>query len=817
MARSKLAGLYGGSLRPSRDDEIVSKDVTFLSFELNIRHADVHKYNMGNFCNEGCASTGKRIKNRIKPIHQLANNISRMLRDGAAHRTIDTYLVELRRYIQYCDHTGVDPFTRNGFQSYCGNDGELWRLVRIAREPKPFLFMYEDGEKLGITESSAQARRASVANVLELCGIFSVKWRSGFRVFKSVHVPNKPYSEKEMRVILRRLQLFFFSLATQIIEYAEKNPGKLPPDELIAEVDINNDGVSITKNISSFDSGAGDGEERVQVGSPFNRCMQAGYFLFSYYTSFNDSTITDVRHPIDIQVTEREGRIIRHAKVRGWKGRSNKFVDAMFSDASVDIESLPEAEGDSAGYVSSGLIDKKNGAQFIKVLTKVSQLYQTEPHGKLFCLLGKDGTVQKYRYRYDSDLSSILNILAEDRIRVVDHLIEAFYLAKDKAQKFSIDKVTHPGGRYVRRRILPMDARGVGLMLVQYTAAAVSCFTDYNLKNILIPLSFSPKNDDGNVTVSFNYLDGNAGSFDIPAKYQKFFEDVQCFAETRNPYKAKTNRPQNNPRRPAFLIPMGMRCQTYQWDGLTPVKSSRVRDIGIALNQYFIGLTSARFRASTANAEYRSEDGGLTVTQILQHQLQTMMTRYSNGHPDENAVITSQAMQVLEQIAKGDCLDDAKEKVRQKLNIPVLAHDEYVALRKPANINGIYCEGKPDIEGVVDEHVAAKNFARKMGLNDEGLDIGCYQYDLCVFCKSSKLVDDVEQVYKLLSFVECLEEAIDMYPDSVERLSMKVDKFNTVLEGNVSEETIRQAEERLLNDGRYPLLQDVSTAVMQFV
>ena len=58
----------------------------------------------------------------------------------------------------------------------------------------------------------------------------------GIRPFVPDRSTNDPYTEKEMRVILRRVQLLFFSLAAQLMEYAEKNPGKPPPDGLNADI-----------------------------------------------------------------------------------------------------------------------------------------------------------------------------------------------------------------------------------------------------------------------------------------------------------------------------------------------------------------------------------------------------------------------------------------------------------------------------------------------------------------------------------------------------------------------------------------------------
>ncbi len=58
----------------------------------------------------------------------------------------------------------------------------------------------------------------------------------------------------------------------------------------------------------------------------------------------------------------------------------------------------------------------------------------------------------------------------------------------------------------------------------------LSCYTDLPLKGILLPLTYSEKDSDGNVTVSFYYRHSETGSFKVPASDLALIKDIEQYA-----------------------------------------------------------------------------------------------------------------------------------------------------------------------------------------------------------------------------------------------------------------------------------------------
>ena len=77
-------------------------------------------------------------------------------------------------------------------------------------------------------------------------------------------------------------------------------------------------------------------------------------------------------------------------------------------------------------------------------------------------------------------------------------------------------------------------------------------------------------------------------------------------------------------------------------------------------------------------------------------------------------------------------------------------------------------------------------------------------------CKSAKLVDDPYAIYKLLSFLDALSEAIDQYPERASVIQLKINRFQANLDG-LPLETVEQAEDLLEEKGRYPLFDSLSS------
>ncbi|MEK2012409.1 hypothetical protein WOB74_23365 [Vibrio parahaemolyticus] len=808
MAKSPFSKLSKKNITSKRKVDVM--DIPQLKFTLNKIKYDLSE--LYHFC---CDKSQPKQQGRIASINEFAKNIKNGIRDKKSEGTIANTVIIFRQYVTFCDKTGVNPISRAGYLAYCGNNGELRRQVKVANSPHPYLFMYDDGDEIGIKEVTANSKKSLIVRGLTLCGVYNKQWESTISPFIPIRESVKPYRPNELNEALKRLQLLFFSLAIPLIQYAEENPDSTPPLEMNAEVNMLDDGEIIELLIKPYLYKEG---VDCKLDTPFNLCMSAAYYLFAYYTSFNDTVILDVRHPIEFVTSRIEGRTVKHTTVRGWKGRSNKVVEAVFSDAITSNEYQEASDDvDSAGCVYANL-DKKDGKSFIQVLAKLSEAYKKESHGKLIYHLYSDNSCGEYKRDDQNNIPVTLNLLADNRIHLVDHFIESFYLGVNETSYYKINTSYDGVGKtVVRKDKIKTGKAGIKKQITQFSFAAVSCLTDLNVKNALLPLSFSEKDESGNVTVSFKYLNGKDASFSVAAKYVPFLKDVQEYAERYNPYEISEGKGNRAPKRPAYLIPMGARFQTYQWEEYQPVKYSRLKFLGLGAADYFINLNAQRFRATTSNELYDSKDGGWSVSQILQHSLEVAQQRYVNGHPDENTVITSQALQVVEEIAKGNDVLQAKENVRKRLNIEVLEHDKYLARRKPTNINGLLCDGdgKADLITGKDEHRSAETFAKKQGLTE--LELHCYQYDLCPACKSAKLVNDVKSVYKLLSFIECLEEAVDLHPGSAERLAQKAEQFTSILHENIPLETIKEAEDILLNEGRYKLLQNSSIAVSQYL
>lgn len=144
-------------------------------------------------------------------------------------------------------------------------------------------------------------------------------------------------------------------------------------------------------------------------------------------------------------------------------------------------------------------------------------------------------------------------------------------------------------------------------------------------------------------------------------------------------------------------------------------------------------------------------------------------------------------------------LEHAKRTVAAKLGIPILAHDEWKKKqeeeRAKTNPNGIHCNGQQDIEG-------GKNTQRKTN-NAMGLALPCTEYDMCYKCDSAKAVDEVQSIYKLISFIDVLKEALDQYPDAKDEVHEKIAAFELTLD-RASQDVYENATVLFYKNGRHP-------------
>lgn len=789
------------------DTRVVRGDADDFYYKLRmVKSGYVIEYNFHELEHYKCNLSLHYVKERYWIINDVSKKIYHAVKNGMSVHTAENYFLSIRRYIKFCDSSDVEPFSKQGYLSFCGVNGELWRQVTLANEPKPYLFMYEDGEGLGLTEKSAALIKRHVNLVLEMGDQPVFEWNRNIPFFANVSNNSAiAYQPHEYGVALKRLQLFFFSVAAQLISFAKDNPGTPPPKKLKVLIDTLSNKVPLEIELNGKFTNRVLG--RFCNCLPFNQCMVAAYFILAHYSAFNDNTIRDIRRPIDFITSGKSGKTMRHVTLRGWKGRSNKVVQTLLTD-NTDYSIIPESIGNKPGALYAS-VDKSNGAAFIKVLSELSIAYNPHPNGRLIYQLDKSGNIVQFKDKSLSILSELLGLLSETRYGAVNCIIDAYYLVRDYSVLPEVKKIKGELGDIIvskKNTICIGYERDVAISL--YSQAAFQCFTDESLKFSILPLSITEPDIDGMITVSFGYKNSACqNSFKAPEKFREFFQDVADWAESRTlpnqslPIESKDGDVTN----PPYLFPLGDKGHTNQNYPINIFTKDSISRLGIGSGQFFLALLSSRFRVTTSDKEHASIDSGYNARILLQHSLEQHMRYYKNGNPDENMRITAQAIEVFEHIIHGVDEEEAKAMVCETWKIPVLDHDNYVFLRKPSNPNGVLCDGKPQLDGSTKEYLLSLKQSGKLGLTSEGLNINCYQYDLCTKCKNAKFVDDEHSVYKLLSFIEALLDAVDQYPASASCLENKAKEFEMMMYQHIPIITINAAKKRLVKEGIYPL------------
>lgn len=214
-------------------------------------------------------------------------------------------------------------------------------------------------------------------------------------------------------------------------------------------------------------------------------------------------------------------------------------------------------------------------------------------------------------------------------------------------------------------------------------------------------------------------------------------------------------------------------------------------------NHYYISLQSSRWREMTSNQAY-AESGIQGAQSLLQSAKETLERSYLNGDPLLNKVILSQSLEVIENLDDDTSLEQAKDIVVKRRGISMLSHDEGERIRaegaKP-NPNGLFCNGQQTISD-------GKNTQRETNYA-VGLSLPCAEFDMCYKCQSAKALDDVEAIYKLISFIDTLKETLSMYPDSTGEIHEKIEQFEYTLDG-ASDDVFDGAMAQFKTQGRHP-------------
>ncbi|GLS89078.1 hypothetical protein GCM10007916_01450 [Psychromonas marina] len=723
-----------------------------------------HNLDITHLSHRSCDSNNELIKARLPFIRKFAKNARKYMEVGKSVLSITFYYEKLRAYIIFCSYHEVNPFSQEGYLKYCGNDGELRHQVKMY-SPSLRLWQRNHGDSIGLKESSCVSIQSGIITALTWCGAYNESWRHQHRPFNSRKVPFKPYSDSDEQIIVSRLSDLFFGLASQLVAIKKENTAM--PDKIFLPINIDShiEELQISTSLKPVNG-------KVNKYSAFNMAMGAAYHLFCYFTSLNKSTVLEVCHPIKIEQDSRD-KTLRTVSVKAFKARANKDVTATLTNETDDLTAFD--------------VEKRSGVTFIKLLSELSLLYGNSQH--LLYVLGSASLVSNVFNikEINKHLVKQLNLVSSDRILNMQWFRDLFYsFLEGNAIKVKV-RVNDMGRSYIDKSTYPLSKGKNTKNILDISYCILSCFTNIPLKGALLPLTYSETDQDGNIRVSFSYSDGSKGFFNVPKQYLSLIKDIEKWANDRADLAPKTQQ--------CLLLRYGtLNGAPKQWEGFSPISSGFMTYMSVKANDYFLTLQSSRFRETTSYQEY-GEHYLPHLVNLLQNSLTTLERHYINGHSGTNKNIISQAIQVLERIATGNSLEQAKQNIKEKLGIDMLTHDEWLKTKSPTNPNGLMCNGLQNLkEGNNTQRATNKAMGRTLP---------CSEFDICYKCKSAKAVDEPNSIYKLISFIDVLKEALEHYPAAKPEVQAKIEAFEYTLEG-ASIDVLEEAWKRFNQSGRHP-------------
>jgi len=750
-------------VKSSRNGDNVTRLALTIPYKKNNHKANIN-FDISHITYRGCNKKNEKIRERILYIRKFAKKANEYVRNGKSVLFVTHLYETLRSYLFFCDSQSLDPFSKEGYLKYFGNDGELRHQLKQYKSSLR-LWQRDDGDELGVKESSCVSMNTGTIIALTWCGVYDESWKHLHRSFRNRHDPFLAYSDADEEMIVSRLSAIFFGLALQLI--AIKKDDNLNSDKLPVTINFGShkEELYLSTSLQPYTG-------RVKSNSAFNITMGAAYHLLCYFTSFNDGVVRKVSHPLTIETDSRD-KSLKTVKVKGFKVRANKEVGATLTNEVDDNVSFD--------------VEKKTGVAFIKVLTELSSLYGS--NAELLYSLNSDGQISK-----NLDISEInkhlvtsLNLVSSRRKLNLPWLRELFYTFKN-GEAIDLKVVINEMGRsIVSKANYPINQKNATYNIMRVSYLIISCFTDNSLKGALLPFIYSDRSEDGNVRVSYFYDSGEQGYFEVPVGELSLVKDIEIWATARADKALKKYL--------RYLFRSGSLAKKPKlWEGFSPISPNTIKNWSIQTNDYFITLQSSRFRETTSIQEYK--DGHLLhLTNLLQNTLSTLERHYANGNPDTNKQILSQAIQVLERIATGTNLEQAKKEVKETLGIPMLTHDEWLKKKTPTNPNGVVCNGKQDLKNGENTQRATNKAV--------GKDLPCSEFDVCFKCNSAKAVDEPNAIYKLISFIDVLKDALDRQPEAKQDVQVRVEAFEQTLEG-ASHSVFEEAMSLFNKNGRHP-------------
>jgi len=221
-----------------------------------------------------------------------------------------------------------------------------------------------------------------------------------------------------------------------------------------------------------------------------------------------------------------------------------------------------------------------------------------------------------------------------------------------------------------------------------------------------------------------------------------------------------------------------------------------------------------RFRATGASNYLALTGNSLETSMLLNNTPDVVRKHYSRGNESENKAQLQATANTLENAIKCGDINKARKQTLDQMNLEILPYEEFTSrYAKQGNGQkttlGTGCKNPFDNNG--------DRFRRKAAINkDDASHLACADLLNCFSCPNQVLVEEVDDIWCLLSFYEALEDAKDdhlnvaHFKSNFEHVLTKIK--HVLLSINLK--VRRQAEWKLNNVGRHPFWPDTLNLVL---
>ncbi|RTP93725.1 hypothetical protein EKN38_25200 [Enterobacter sp. WCHEn045836] len=298
------------------------------------------------------------------------------------------------------------------------------------------------------------------------------------------------------------------------------------------------------------------------------------------------------------------------------------------------------------------------------------------------------------------------------------------------------------------------------------------------------------------------HVDMGEHSFQIPKYSMEFFDrllvvsrciDSRDGALLLNSCRGKLYKPMSGRMLTEFVNTF-FRIQFPVYDNrgrLLRPQISRFRETGSHLTAYFHGDVAAGV--------------------ALNNTRRIRQRHYSTGNKDENQRMMQEAVSIRSEQARNR---STVTEARSSLGIKVLTLEEYNKRLMPAlsaSAHGSHC-GEPFGE-------KSQKFTRKASQHQlsGGEKLACADLLQCFGCEHQVIVQSVDDIWCLLSFMACIEESLYLHLDNQHYKKNYEDVItfiDTTILPQISRRIRIKAERKLADTGRHPLWLEAESVIL---